>query len=64
MTVYVIFDPNDNVVEICATYAAALAWICAEISEDFRVTRGDDTYIYTENGTFIISAWNVFDALK
>lgn len=64
MTVYVIFDTDGRMVEICATYATALAWICVEIQGDFRVVRGDDTYIETENGTFVISAWNVFDALK
>ena len=64
MTVYVIFDPKDRMIEICSTYAAALAWICAEISGDFKVTRGDDTYINTEDGTFIISPWDVFDALR
>ena len=63
MTVYVVFNPNDEMMEICKDAPTALALVNEFVEGSYHVSRdADNIYVHTEeDGTFLITKWNVME---
>ena len=62
MTVYVIFNPNEEMVEICRYAPLALAWVSGAVKGSYHVSRDAyNVYVHTNEGTYIITQWNVLE---
>ena len=62
MTVYVLFNPNNEMMEICKDVSTALALVNELAEGSYHVSRDtDNTYVHTEDGTFLISKWDVME---
>lgn len=62
MKVYVIFNPNEEMVEICKDAPLALAWVNGAVKGSYNVSRDAyNVYVHTNEGTYIITQWNVLE---
>lgn len=60
MMVYVIFNPNEEMVEICEDAPTALAWVNGIVKSSYHVSRDAyNIYVHTDEGTYIIIQWHV-----
>ncbi len=62
MMVYVVFNPNEEMVKICKDIPTALAWVNCNVSGSYRVSRDEqDIYVRTDEGTYAIIPWHVLE---
>lgn len=62
MKVYVVFNPNEEMLKICKDVPTALAWVNEFVEGSYRVSRdADDIYVHTNEGTYIITQWDVLE---
>lgn len=62
MKVYVVFNPIEEMTEICKDIPAALALVDSLVYGSYRVSREEhNTYIHTNEGTYTIMEWNVLE---